>query len=146
MTSSLTWDNMWQRPAACSDILRRVFPENLFRRPIGYANGYNGRIGADIIVGAKGSRIEAAFLIMAGDPGNRSRGSEANEQVISLVVTYFRKIEVHDLMQLGANRIDPHRISSSEVVSGEQALSSYEAIAPIDSVLGSLQRCCRVTR
>jgi len=130
-----------------SDILCGVLPDYFFRRTIGYANGNNGWIGADIIVGAKRGRIKATFMVVAGNPGNRSRGNEADEQVIGLVVTYFGEIKVHGLVSVRANQAGNLAAHPPGIImSGEKAASCKAPLSRATESLVCLQRWCRVTR
>jgi hypothetical protein len=63
--------------AGAADVAGRVFGNKRLPRPIGYAHAADGRIGAQVVVGAEGRRVQPPILIHAGDQRDRPRRHQA---------------------------------------------------------------------
>ncbi len=81
--------------AGAADVARGVLGDGFAARAIGYANANDGRVSAEVVVRAKGCGVERALFVHAGDPGNGSRGYQADEQVVDLPMRCFFHVELH---------------------------------------------------
>jgi hypothetical protein len=65
---------------------------------VGDADANDGRVGAEVVVGAEGRGVKSAVLVHAGDESDRAWSDQADQQVV-------------DLSWLGLFDIERHRVS-----------------------------------
>ena len=81
--------------AGASNVARRIFGNKSGDGAVGYAHSDDGRVHAEIVVGAEGSGIQPAFFVHAGDQSNRAWGNKADQEVVRFVSGIFFHINDH---------------------------------------------------
>ena len=83
--------------AGTSDVAGCILGDELLPWTICYADADDGRVCAEVVIGAKGSRIELPKLIHCGDKGNGPRSDQSDQQFIGLTAWRLFEIKNHRL-------------------------------------------------
>jgi hypothetical protein len=77
-------DDVHHELAGAADVAGRVLGDKAVAGPVGDADADDGRVGAEVVVGAEGRGIQPAALVHAGDERNGARRNQAYQQLVGV--------------------------------------------------------------
>ncbi len=88
-------DNVDDEFPGAANIAGSVFWDEVYAGPVGDADADDGRVSAEIVVGAEGRGVELPYFIEAGDECDRARGDQTDEQLVYVAGWGGFDVKVH---------------------------------------------------